>query len=174
MSIESAFGKNNEPLKKVYARLVALDLLTFFTLANSVDIKNGLKAQGHDPFDSHTQVAKSVKSYAEEVKTGIKSAISNYLQSGDRLCVTLDEWTSLRIRRYFGINVHLNGQPKGIGMMRIHGTHDAAAAEDHLRTKLKEYGISLEKHVVAHTTDGESKMISLGERLDIIHQGLIH
>ena len=111
-----------------------------------------------------------MKSYAEEVKTGIKSTISQYLKTGNRLCVTLDEWTSLRMRRYFGINVHLDGEPKGIGMMRIHGTHDAAAAEEHLRDKLKEYGISLEKHVVAHTTDGESKMLSLGDRLDIIHQ----
>ena len=49
MSIEKAlFGKHQEPLKKVYARLVALDLLTFFVLANSVDIKNGLKAQARN------------------------------------------------------------------------------------------------------------------------------
>ena len=80
----------------------------------------------------------------------------------------------MRLRRYFGLNVHLHGQPKGIGMIRIKGTHDAEAAESHLRTKLQEYGVSLEKDVVAHTTDGESKMLSLGDHLDIIHQGWIH
>ena len=139
-----------------------------------MDIKSGLRAQGYEPFESDNSIAQAVKSYAEDVKKNIKSEISKYLKSGHRLCVTLDEWTSLRLRRYFGINVHIHGEPKGIGMMRIIGTHDAAAAEVHLRAKLEEYGVSLEKHVVAHTTDGESKMLSLGDRLDIIHQGWIH
>ena len=109
-------------------------------------------------------------SYAQEVKDNIKSDISKHLKSGHRVHITLDEWTSLRLRRYLGVNVHLNGEPKGIGMIRLEGTHDAAAAEAHLHELLAKYNISLKKDVVSHTTDGESKMLSLGERLDIIHQ----
>ena len=79
MSIEKAFGKNQEPLKKVYARLVALDLLTFFVLANSVDIKDGLKAQGYEPFDSHTTHINAV--FKEHVKAKAMHDKINYICS---------------------------------------------------------------------------------------------
>ena len=172
--ISSFFEKEKDSLRVIYARLVALNLLSFAVLANSQDLKNGFIAQGFEPYNSDTSVANEVRLYAQEVKEKLKCSIKEFLKSGQRLALTLDEWTSLRLRRYLGINVHLNGEPKGIAMVRIHGTHGAYEAEIHLREKLEDYGISLDKDVISHTTDGESKMLSLGERLDIIHQVWIH
>ena len=65
--ISSFFQKEKDSLRVIYARLVALSLLSFNVLAHSQDLKNGFKAQGYEPYDSETSVANEVRLHAEEI-----------------------------------------------------------------------------------------------------------
>ena len=49
-----------EPLGKVYARMASLDNISFLRLAESYDVREGLKARGYKPYTSSDKVARYV------------------------------------------------------------------------------------------------------------------
>ena len=148
---------------QVYARMAALDRISFRTLAESEDIKRGLKALGYTPLSTHGGIAKLVMEYAKEVKKEITMALKEELDKHNRFSVTIDEWTSVRNRRYCGVNVHLKGGKHfGIGMMRGKGTLDAPKIARMLKEKLVKFGLSPDIHIVVTTTDGATVMEAFG------------
>ena len=156
----------------MYARLAALDRISFKTLAESDDIKRGLIALGYKVMHSPAAVIKLVMEYAEEIKKDIAKQLQEELDKGGRFSVTIDEWTSLKIRRFCAVNVHLKGgRHHGIGMIRGKGKLDASALESMLKRKLVEFGISPTFHVVASTTDGATVMEAFGRLMfPTLHQ----
>ena len=155
----------------MYARLAAEDLLTFAQIAHSVIIKNGLKAQGYEPYDSDTAVSKAVRRYAKGVKEDIMKYLHDKLRKGDRFSVTLDEFTAKNIRRFADFNIHFPREdPKCIGMMRITGSFTAEAAQEKLEDKLRDYGLNINTDIVANTNDGASVMVAMGDLLPTISQ----
>ena len=57
-----------------------------------------------------------------------------------------------------------------IGMVRVTGTLDAEATAELLETKLRKFGIEIDRHVVATTTDGPSVMRKAGTIIPCYHQ----
>ena len=155
----------------MYARLCAEDLLTYSQCANSVIIKKGLIAQGYKPYDTHTAVSKAVRRYATAVKNDIITLLETKIKNGERFSVTLDEFTARNNCRFTDFNVHFPWlEPKCIGMKRIHGSLDSEAAAEAVEEQLCQYGLDINVHVVANTTDGCSMMVSMGKMLPTIHQ----
>ena len=156
---------------QVYARMAAKDGLSFHVLAHSEDIKKGLRAQHHIPFESHVAVGNAVRRYAKEVKSRIIKEFQHEKLNGLRFSVTTDEWTSNSGGRFGIVNVHKNGgKYVCIGTIRIYGTLDAKAAEQKLRKRLEQFGLSLEGDIVGTTTDGAAVMEKLGTLIPTIHQ----
>ena len=151
--------------------MASRDLLTFYQIAYSEDIKRGLKAQNYTPVNSHTAVSKAVSKYALEVKNDIRATLKERISQGLRFSISLDEFTAKNHKRYSEFNVHFpEEKPKSIGMVRVHGSLDAEAAADLCEEKLREFGLSTKRHIVAGATDGASVMVKMGESLPIIHQ----
>ena len=74
-------------------------------------------------------------------------------------------------RRYAAINIHMPDEdPIGLGMVRIRGSLDATAAVNIVCKKLTEFGVDMDKDVVATTTDGASVMVKFGKLLKRPHQ----
>ena len=100
-----------------------------------------------------------------------KDVIGRMLKDGFRFSVTLDEYTRLGNRKLCNINLHIpDGDFLRIGMVRVRGSATAEVVKDVLTKKLSEYGVEIEKDVIAHTTDGASVCKKMGKLLKIVHQ----
>ena len=83
----------------------------------------------------------------------------------------MDEYTRLGNRKLCNINLHIpDGDFLRIGMVRVRGSATAEVVKDVLTKKLSEYGVEIEKDVIAHTTDGASVCKKMGKLLKIVHQ----
>ena len=152
---------------QVYARMAALNRISFRTLAESEDIKMGMAALGYKPLHSHKAIAKLVREYAKLVEAETQSILQAELDKGNRFSLTTDEWTSIRNRRYCVVNVHLKGgRHFGIGMMRGRGKLDAPTIAGMLKAKLVKFGIKPEIHIVVTTTDGATVMEAFGRHME--------
>ena len=93
------------------------------------------------------------------------------MKKGERFSVTLDEYTAKNIHRFTDLNVHFPREvPRCIGIIRIHGSLNADAAAEQMKQKLTEFGLDINQHIVANTTDAASVMVAMGDLLPTIHQ----
>ena len=61
-------------------------------------------------------------SYAEKIKREQKDAFEKMAQNGQRFCLSIDEWTSTKNKRYMCVNLHMNeSKVISLGMKRING-----------------------------------------------------
>ncbi|GFT13645.1 BED-type domain-containing protein [Trichonephila clavipes] len=111
-----------------------------------------------------SDVMKLVYKQYNVIKARVTNEISSKLNAGLRCTLTLDEFTSLKNRRYLDINVHFNeGEIFNLGMLRISGSFSAENCVETVETKLQEFKIITEKHIVACVTDGASMMVKFGK-----------
>lgn len=77
---------------------------------------------------------------------------------GNKFAITLDEWTSIRNKRYVNINLHSQGFDrfnfKNLGLVKITGSMPVLTAFNLLREHLAT--LSLQGDVVSLTTDSAS------------------
>ena len=152
-SIQDFFPKA-ETLAAIYAEMSAVDLIPFFRLALSKQIRKGLDTRGYKPLKSHTAIANLVDQYTMEIKKEYKKFLRKKIKSGMRFSITNDEATKCN-RRYAVVNAHMpGGDPLGLGQVRIKGKLDSKAAANLVREKLQEFDLDLSRDIVANTTDG--------------------
>lgn len=99
-------SKSNEKMEVIISRMAALDGCSFRFFVQSQDLQKMFKKSGHDLPKSPSTIAKIIFTQAEEVKADIKNKIQKLKTEGHRFALTLDEWTSLRNKRYMNINLH--------------------------------------------------------------------
>jgi len=120
---------------------------------------------------SPTGVKAVVINHAAKVRSFVLSELRLRLKEGKRFSLTFDEWTSVRNRRYMIINVHDDGpQFWSLGLLRVHGSMPAETCVDLIRKKLDEFGLDLDKDIVAVCSDGASVMCKVGKLLSAEHQ----
>lgn len=167
--ITSYFKSNkNEELSKVLARMTARDGLSFNTLINSYDIRQGLSARGFEniPKSSNT-IRNMVLEYSKIIKNNVISEIANLKSQDKRFSITFDEWTSVRNRRYMNINVHSGqGILWNIGLVRATGSMPADKCLTLVEEKLNAFGLNMSNDIVGVTTDGASVMVKLGKLIN--------
>lgn len=70
----------------------------------------------------------------------------------------LEEWTSVRDRRYINVNLRNELTSWNLGIVRVDNGGPAAKIMGLITAKLGEFGIFLEPDVVAITADGATAM----------------
>ena len=86
------------------------------------------------------------------------------LNSGKRFSLSLDEYSSLRLKRYLNINVHQDKYKFwNMGMVAISGRMTAEKTVDEVENNLSEFSLSLSRQIVAVITDGVSAMVKFGQ-----------
>ncbi|CAH0730301.1 unnamed protein product, partial [Brenthis ino] len=108
-------------------------------------------------------------------KLEIINEIKIILSDEKKFSISFDEWTSNKNRRYIGLTLHSpnfarDSSFRNLGLIRIHGSMNAASCVQLIEAKLAEYGVSLTNDIVAQTTDGCSLMVALGKSLKSYHQ----
>lgn len=154
------FGKRT--LAEVYARHAAIDSFSFRSIAKSEGIRNGLISQNYEsvPVDPKTVKAMVMK-FATDVKAKSVMRIEQLVSTFVRFSLSFDEWTSLTNTRYLNMVLQHDDKIINLGLCKI---SDSATAENLLnlvRASLREYGLDLEKHIVAMMTDGCKTMVKI-------------
>ena len=107
----------------------------------------------------------------DEVKDLVMTEMKQSLDSGKRFSLTLDEYSSLKNKRYLNINVHQDKDKFwNLGMVAISGRMTSEKIVEEVENKLTEFDLSLKRHIVASVTDGASVMVKFGRIIECEHQ----
>lgn len=158
-----------QSMAEIVAKLAAVDGFSIHGICKSEFIRQSLSAQKYSlPKDKHN-VMKLIHEFYELAKSMVTEKIKSHTDIGGKFSLTLDEWTSLKNRRYLNVNVHFNKCYINLGLVRIIGSCTAEKSVELVNAKLWDFGISA-SDVVASTTDGASVMIKFGRLSAYEHQ----
>ena len=141
----------------MYARLAAVDRFSFNQIASSDFIRNSMaKEPGFKSHNHPSTIRSKVLEFYDEAKLAMQGNLKSKVSKGSRFAVSFDEYTG-RNRRYMTVNVHEG--PKvwyNLGMIRVWADQTAETLLRLVTSRLEDFGITLERHVVALVTDGAS------------------
>lgn len=161
-SIDKHLKKPNT-MAETISKLAATDGLSIRAITNSEVIRSFASQAGLNIPKCESQVMKIIIDFAEEKKQEIISILNKYLKNDKRLSISLDEWTSIRNRRYFNLNLHdENGKVYNLGLTYIPGKCGASETRKIVETILTEFNIDFERDIVAVTSDGPNVMKKFG------------
>ncbi|XP_043210081.1 uncharacterized protein LOC122375011 [Amphibalanus amphitrite] len=164
-------SKTDDDLDAILARMCARDGIPFTVFCTSPDLRGLLAAKGYKNLPTHhNTIRRRVLKHCARLKCDVKAKLAEELSNGKRFSLTIDEYTSLKNRRYMSVTVHCEGNMWGLGVARCHGSMPAEKCLDLLQGKLAEFGLELSKHVTCVTTDGASVMVKFGKSLPCEHQ----
>ena len=121
--------------------MTAYDGLPFKVFITSIDLRKSLTALGYSLPKSLTTIGEHVIKYGTHIFERIKHDLLLRKSKGQKFSLTLDEWTSLRNKRYLNINIHGIGYFWNLGLVRILGSFSAERCVDAVSNKLNEFGI---------------------------------
>ena len=144
-----------ESLKEIVSDM-ATDGVTIRAITRNKFIRKSITRDGHKLPANETDVMKLLHDDFEEKQKKMVDEIQAKVAKGIKFSMTVDEATTLRGRRYFGINIHERDSNKTYktGLVRILGSCNALSMIEILRDHLKSFGISMEKDLVGSTQDG--------------------
>ena len=97
------------------------------------------------------------------------------IQMRYKFSLTYDEYTSLRNRRYIGVNLHEREGKKTykIGFIRFFGSCPAESLMQNIKVHLNSLGVCMERDIVGSTQDGAAINKKLMQRTLLISFALI-
>ena len=146
------------------------DGLPFSIFITSQDLRKSLMALGLTLPKLVTSIREQVMKYGLHLTEMNKQELFLKKSKGDKFSLTLDEWTSVRNRRYLNLNIHGVGYFWNLGLVRIQGSFSAEKCIEIIASKLKEFELDLQCDIMAITTDGCSMMRKVGRLLPTLHQ----
>lgn len=144
--------------------MAACDGISFNTLAKSPSFEQLFRMAGCSgkPSSGHG-VRDCMMEYYSSAKSKIIVLLKSLLGKGNKLSITLDEWTSTANRRYLNVNVHGSaGNSYNLGLARLSGSITSEVCMEVISKKLEDFGISFETDITCITTDGAAVMAKLG------------
>ncbi|UYV74402.1 hypothetical protein LAZ67_11003411 [Cordylochernes scorpioides] len=154
----------------VLARMIALDGLPFSVFVTSKDLRKCLNALGHEiPLSAETIKIKVCR-YADTFREKVVRELQMEKEKGQLFSLTLDEWTSIRSKRYLNIDIHSRTKVWNLGLTRISGVFSSEQCKYVIGAKLLEFGIDFETDIVCVTTDGCAMMVKLGHIIGPLQQ----
>ncbi|GBP70320.1 hypothetical protein EVAR_52339_1 [Eumeta japonica] len=156
--------KNKQSLGEIVAVLAAKDGLTIRQITKSDFIRESLRLRGINLPKNESDVMKIILKYYEEKKQETIDFLSNSKQKESaRFNLSVDEWSSLRNRRYFNICIHhTDSNFYNLGLVYIPGQCRAVEIKEIIKHRLEEFGLYFEQDVVAVTSDGPNVMVKFG------------
>ena len=80
--------------------------------------------------------------------------------------MSLDEATSINLRRYISMILHTDTDIINLGLKRIHGTMPADKCVELVTEKLKTFDINLDEHIVSVPSDAASVICKFGKLIE--------
>ncbi len=142
-------------LKEILSDL-ATDGITIRAITKNAFIRASISREGYKLPKGETAVMKLILEDYEDKKRNMVNMIEKKLSEGCKFSMSIDEYTTVRRRRYFGINLHEGGGKNTLktGIVRIFGSCDALKMVEAVKDHLNTFGICLKKDIVGSTQDG--------------------
>lgn len=92
----------------------------------------------------------------DEKKNKMIAEIKGKLENGVKFSMSVDEYTTVRGRRFFGVNLHGSDDKTTMktGLVRILGSCSALKMVEEMERHLADFGITMAKDIVGSTQDG--------------------
>lgn len=157
------FFQPSNKLSEIVARLIAQDGISIRAVTRSKFIREAFHHKQLTLPKSEGKTMELVLEYYKEQEASMINKLQTIINSERRFSLTLDEWTSLKNRRYLNINLHSDdGAVFNLGLVFISGKCGAIEVRDMVLKHLHKFSLKLERHIVACTTDGAAVMQKFG------------
>ncbi|UYV64415.1 ATP6V0B [Cordylochernes scorpioides] len=124
--------KSRDSARKIPGLLLSTDCHSPF-FVTSKDLRKCLNALGHEiPLSAETIKIKVCR-YADTFREKVVRELQMEKEKGQLFSLTLDEWTSIRSKRYQNINIHSRTKVWNLGLARISGVFPLNNANMSLR-----------------------------------------
>lgn len=159
-----------ESLGEILAKCAASDGFSFNAIAKSEAIQDYVKSRNFNMPKSPKTVAKHVLDFYEEKKIELTKKIGKLVENGTKFSITVDEWSDIRMRRYINVSLRSVEEVVNLGLIEITGSCNAEATVSYVKSRLAEFGLDVDRDIVASTHDGASVMIKYSQLLKIFGQ----
>lgn len=127
-------------------------------------IRDSFSTKGYKLPMCVNDVMNLILKYHEDKGKEMIKELSDICSSGNRPSVSIDEWTSIRNKRYFSIICHTTETTHyNLGFVYIPGKCGAVEVRQIVEERLKHFGVKFESDVVAVTSDGPNVMKKFGK-----------
>ena len=171
--------EKRETVEEAVTKL-CIDGISFNTIANSEMLQKLGKNYQYAPDkktgkpktfpSSHTTVRKYTIDHSLEIEDKVRKSLDIKKKNGDRMSITLDEWSSKGFKKYLNLNVH-HGRDEYdcLGLSRCKGSLPAPKLTQLVVDHANKFNLDLSSDVVAVVTDGASIMDIFGKSIPSIH-----
>lgn len=165
------FLKERMTLKEIISDL-ATDGISIRAITRNKYIRQSVARDGFKLPANESDVMKLLHEDFDEKQKIMMDTIKLKVANGVKFSMTVDEVTTLRGRRYFGVNLHDKTEDitYKTGLIRIFGSCNALNMVEIMNQHLSQFGISMKKDLVASTQDGASVNKKYIQHIDVIGQ----
>lgn len=151
---------------------LAIDFVSINFITNNPFIRSSFRAKGMKLPKNPSDVMNLVHKDATNKRNETKKILKKLILEEKRFSLMIDEWSSIRRRRYFNITLieAESGLEFNLGLVRIFGSFTAEACAAQVKIHLDKFGLVLRTHIVATVNDGASVMKKYGRIIDISMQ----
>ena len=160
---------NKQGLPELMAIAVVEDRISMNTIKCSRFFKIALNSMGMPAYTSHNSIKKSAFSFLDKCQDSLKKEIKEYIDSGHKYSIIVDEWTSVNTKRYMSLCLATEATTVSLGMVRCRGSLTAVRTVELIKERLQKYGLTTE-NLAGFCSDGASVMKLAGRMLKIPHQ----
>jgi len=147
-----------ETLEEIVSRLIALDGFSYYGVTNSSFIRQSINKLGYKLPKNSTGTRELVIVYYEKIKIRLVEQLQSKISIGKRFSLSVDEWTSIKNRRYCNIILYDDKENYNLGLARITGKCDAKNIQAIIRNRLNEFNVDFDHHILCSINDGAAVM----------------
>lgn len=155
---------------------LATDGISIRAITRNKYIRESIQKDGFNLPANESDVMKLIHVEYQNKKELMVNEIQQKLSNGIKFSMTFDEYTTIRHRRYIGINIHDSSQKKtyNTGLVRIMGSCPASALHESIDSHLNSFGLSLKSDIIASTQDGAAVNKKFMRQTNLIEQYCIN
>jgi len=117
------FGKRQVTnLEESLAKLAAVDGFSMYSIAKSEFIRRSMQDSGLKLPKNSSDISALIHKFFERVRSEYIEKHNLLKKENKKISISIDEWTSLRNRRYMNVHVYNDVNSYDLGLVRIHGT----------------------------------------------------
>lgn len=162
---------SRQSLKEIVSDL-ATDGISVRAITRNNYIRKSLFRDGYKLPATERDVMKLLHDDYDEKRANLIESIKEKLENRIKFSMCVDEYTTTRGRRFFGVNLHGSDNTATIktGLVRIHGSCSAFDMIRAMEQHLEDFGISMSKDIVGSTQDGAAVNKKYIRHIDVIGQ----
>lgn len=160
-----------QTLKEIVSCL-AIDGISIRAITRNKYIRDSIHRDGFHLPANESDVMKLLHEDYEDKKNKMIIEIKGKIEQETKFSMSIDEYTTIRGRRYFGINLHEGGSNKifKTGIVRIFESCPAELMVNIVDEHLMSFGVSMQKDVVGSCQDGAAVNKKFMRLINIIGQ----